>query len=421
VPGVSLVPTESTVFVADFAAEFSFGQTVFSQLFTAQLGPELATERASLFALTATRVGAEAGITERYRFIHEQPGPLPTGLSLVVPRDQFATIHGSHLGDAHSVYFRTMFPFLDPSGPSSLFFPAEEPAVARYIEHLSGATRWSVDLSQIERVPSVQGGLARVGRSFTVREYLPGQRYVERWNRAPFGPAFAQDPFNGFGFPFSPATRLGDSVTLLPSLYADQGEPARFAWAEGFGSRHTLFCDGQKLAEFFTWLPVFPHGPVPPDAVTCRFEREETRGLDISDGTTIFDLSTFVSAAWTFPSKHVDGDTPEILALPTPRFQPELDDDNRATSPVIVLPVAIERPVGAATPRIEQVTVDVSFDDGATWSSVPGALLGERWFGIVVHPAGATYASLRSTVRDVAGNAGEVTIIHAYRLGRSSN
>ena len=158
---------------------------------------------------------------------------------------------------------------------------------------------------------------------------------------------------------------------------------------------------------------------VPSDAATYRYEQDETRGPNPLGGPDIFDLSTHVSAAWTFRSSHVAGDTPAILPLPTLRFQPELDDDNRATSRMIVLPVAIERPVGAATPRIERVTVDVSFDDGATWTSVPGALFGDRWFGLVVHPAGAAYASLRGTARDVAGNASEATIIHAYRLAAS--
>jgi len=54
-----------------------------------------------------------------------------------------------------------------------------------------------------------------------------------------------------------------------------------------------------------------------------------------------------------------------------------------------------------------------------TKDSVPGALVGDRWFGIVRHrrsPVGAAYASLRGTARDIEGNASEVTIIHAYRL-----
>lgn len=47
---------------------------------------------------------------------------------------------------------------------------------------------------------------------------------------------------------------------------------------------------------------------------------------------------------------------------------------------------------------------------------VPGVLLGDRWFGLVLHAPGAGYASLRGAVRDVSGNASEVTIIHANRV-----
>ena len=47
---------------------------------------------------------------------------------------------------------------------------------------------------------------------------------------------------------------------------------------------------------------------------------------------------------------------------------------------------------------------------------MPGALLGDRWLGLVIHAPGTGYASLRGAVRDVSGNASEVTIIHAYRL-----
>jgi hypothetical protein len=155
---------------------------------------------------------------------------------------------------------------------------------------------------------------------------------------------------------------------------------------------------------------------VPSDAATYRYEQEETRGPSPFGGPDIFDLSTSVRAAWTFRSGHVDGMIPAILPLPTPRFVPELDDDNRATGRIMALPVVIERPAGAAAPRITRASFDISFDDGATWSSVPGALLGDRWFGVVVHPRGAAYASLRGAVRDADGNASEVTIIHAYRI-----
>jgi len=344
---------------------------------------------------------------------------MPTGWTERVPRDQFATIHASHRGDGRTVITRYMLPVHDIGGFNGLFNGVTEPGIVQYTDHVFGNTRWQPRLIQDEPLPDLPTLGLRVGEIVsTVRDYRPGRHYVERWNHAPFGPALAQLGDTG---EISPASRRGDTLTISPTLYADQALPARFAWAAGPSSRSTLFRNGERLAASSDFFPPFAPVQVPAEVATYRYEQEEVRGPSPLGGPDIFDLSTFVRAAWTFRSGHVAGEAPAILPLPTLRFQPELDDDNRATSPVIVLPVAIERPVRAATPRIERVTVEVSFDDGATWTSVPGALRGDRWFGIVVHPAGAAYASLRGTVRDVAGNAGEVTILHAYRLRRSSN
>ena len=75
----------------------------------------------------------------------------------------------------------------------------------------------------------------------------------------------------------------------------------------------------------------------------------------------------------------------------------------------------VERTEGA---QIKSVTVEMSLDDGATWSPAPGFLVGTHWFGLVVHgnAPGATHVSLRGKARDQAGNRVEQTIIRAYRL-----
>ena len=46
-------------------------------------------------------------------------------------------------------------------------------------------------------------------------------------------------------------------------------------------------------------------------------------------------------------------------------------------------------------------------------SLVPGVALVDSWLGVVVHPAGTAFVSLRSTVRDVAGNQAEQSVIRA--------
>jgi hypothetical protein len=142
---------------------------------------------------------------------------------------------------------------------------------------------------------------------------------------------------------------------------------------------------------------------------TFRFEAEATRLAAISV------LSPRVTAAWTFTSEHTDGR--QVLALPTLRFAPMLDDDNRAPRQLpLILPVTVERLAGAPTPRLVGVTIEASFDDGATWSRVPGALSGTHFRGIVVNPPGALFVSLRGSASDVAGNRVEQTILRAYQL-----
>jgi len=425
VPGVSLAFGNVQVAAWDMPNGIGVRHIGAPQLFTAQLGPELDdTEFRSWIGVTA----ADPSAPDRYAFVHEERGHMATGWHETLSPGQFATVDIRHIGDAHSVFQRILTPRPADAfafGSAADFDFVADPAVARRIYHLFGpAVRWASTLDQLETVPGGDSSRLVFASSATVRDYQPGQRYVERWNHAPFGPALAEHTGR------SAASRLGDLLTISPSMFSDRASPPRSGAAFARSEQCTLRRNG---APFVAGTPpgmplgtgpldafAFCLTEVPPDAATYRYEQEATRGPNPLGGPDIFDLSTHVSAAWTFRSAHVTGQTPAILPLPTLRFQPELDDDNRATSRVIVLPVAIERPVGAATPRIERVTVDVSFDDGTTWTAVPGALRGDRWFGIVVHPAGAAYASLRGTVRDVAGNAGEVTIIHAYRLAAAT-
>jgi len=149
---------------------------------------------------------------------------------------------------------------------------------------------------------------------------------------------------------------------------------------------------------------------VPPGAATYRYEQDLARPADI------FDLSPRVSAAWTFRSQHVGGDAPRSLPLLTMRFTPPVDQHNQTSARVIVLPIAFQRPPGAGTPLVVRASLEVSFDEGARWSRVPVAVIGDRAFAIVVHPSSATSVSLRSSATDLQGNRVEQTIVRAYGL-----
>jgi hypothetical protein len=137
---------------------------------------------------------------------------------------------------------------------------------------------------------------------------------------------------------------------------------------------------------------------VPAAVGSCRTKVEHSRDAEVS---------TKVGGTWTFQAGH----TTEVAHLPLSvvRFLPELDDQDTAHGRVLVLPLKVEQ---QHTPEVRRVTVEVSFDDGATWKRVRA--VGGR--AIVPHPKGATFASLRAGSTDAAGNTGEVAVVRAYKI-----
>jgi subtilisin family serine protease len=427
VPGVALTFGEMSAMSWDVPALFAVSDT-WSELLTAHFGPELAGDEYHAWVqVTAVPTGSGiieppagdpffAGFPDRYGLAHQERGRFITGWQARIPRGQLATIDSVSIGKSPSVYRKYVDSMvLDaPPGPSlSLSIEDYAPGVHR-TEHLFGAgIQWLGDSRRAEPWPGHPGIFFAVEDHTAARIYQPGNHYVERYNLGPYGPALADLA----GTPA--ANRQGDVLTIAPSMFADRVFAARFSWSAPFHQRSTLFRDGAMLVdhgddfhEFF-----FPPVTVPPDAASYRFEADYERGPNLLDGSPLFDLSTHVTASWTFRSQHEPGTAARILPLPTLRFVPELDDDNRASGSTIALPAIIARPLGSPTPRITRVNVDVSFDDGVSWTPVSGILLGEHWLGTVQHPPGAAFASLRGTVEDVDGRRSDLTIIHAYRVG----
>lgn len=148
---------------------------------------------------------------------------------------------------------------------------------------------------------------------------------------------------------------------------------------------------------------------MPAEAADYRLEVADTR----SDG----DLTTRLSAAWTFRSGHVDGDQPVRLPLSAVRFTPVLDANNAAPAGCLFeIPVSVQGQPGVPASKIGELTVEVSFDDGAIWSGAQLRSGSTGWTAVVRHPSGGGFVSLRGTAGDAAGNRVTQTIIRAYRL-----
>jgi hypothetical protein len=399
----------------DFARGHGTGTFTFGRsLPGAHLGPEAPPDELAGFAVTTqTNADPFGSPTLVYNLAHAERGHLPTGWRETVAPGQLATVDARHAGRDDAIYSKGSLPlYVDPEqGLIAVGFSVTSDYAGpfqRTERFFAPGFIWEDDLFDARLSPD-QPFPTTVAVEFAFKDHGPGERATEQWNQATLGPAFAPVPaFDGTAFSVgSSASRSGDQLFILPSMIADNATPAR--------NSDTLF-DSQRVALFRNGTLVeerqFAGDPfdVPPGAATYRYEQDLARSADI------FDLAPQVSAAWTFRSQHVGGDAPRSLPLLTMRFTPPVDQHNQTSARVIVLPIAFQRPPGAGTPLVVRASLEVSFDEGARWSRVPLAVIGDRAFAIVVHPSAATSVSLRGRATDLQGNRVEQTIVRAYGL-----
>jgi hypothetical protein len=136
-----------------------------------------------------------------------------------------------------------------------------------------------------------------------------------------------------------------------------------------------------------------------------RVETEAKRGMA--------EVSTRVSAVWTFAR---NDDEPAELPIQVVRFEAKLSDDNSAPGGrAFPMPVHVQRNPGAPAAPAKALTVEASFDDGATWRKLPVVSAGDQRLALVPNPAGG-YVSLRAKAVDSLGGTVEQTVIRAYRI-----
>jgi hypothetical protein len=382
----------------------------------AQIGPDAAPDEvigAAFATMTDTDIDTAPSLV--YNLAHAELGRLPTGWSERVRPDQLATVTARHAGQDDAFYHKDAFPFLPdpvqgllPFGGALVTFyngPFE-----RTEKFFSPGFIWEIATFDNRLLPEEPDFPTIVAEEVQLRDYRPGTRITEQWNQATLGPAFPEIlGFAGNNFALvSSASRTGDELFIFPSIVASSSTPARDTNTTFDHERIALFRNGTLIEERLDDQPFDPF-VVPPEPASYRYEQE-------IDRSSLFTLSPRITAAWTFRSQHVPGDQPRSLSLPTMRFKPPVDQHNRTAAPVIVLPIAFDRPPGAATPAIRRATVEVSFDDGAHWAPIPVVTLPDRAIAVVIHPARARFVSLRGSAVDALGNKVEQTILRAYAL-----
>ena len=118
---------------------------------------------------------------------------------------------------------------------------------------------------------------------------------------------------------------------------------------------------------------------------------------------------TQVAGTWTFTGDRSTGVQQHPVSAV--RFTPALDDNGSVRKGLFALPVSVENQPGT-TSRQRLRSVQVSYDQGATWQTAP--VIGG--YALLCQPANAKSVSLRATAADRAGNSVDQTIIDAYSL-----
>jgi len=233
-----------------------------------------------------------------------------------------------------------------------------------------------------------------------LRTFKAGRDYHERRNVAVYGPGFTDPPFLD-----GTMIRRGNTVHLRPTLVNDANN-----WTGGPPElKHPTIALDRNGVRLVERKASFVDVEVPAAAGTYRLHADLSRG-------TPYALSTRVTCEWTFRSGTAPSDRWTPLPLSTVRFRPPLNQDNAgpAGRPFLV-PYEVQRQPGSAAARARKLTVEVSFDDGATWR--PAQTIGYAQHGLVLvhHPLAPGFVSLRATSEDTTGNTVAETIIRAYR------
>jgi len=235
------------------------------------------------------------------------------------------------------------------------------------------------------------------GETAQPRSFTAGARYVEHWNAAAIGPI-------AHPFYYRPQQRLFLGVNHFSP--ATEDHTAFPGWL-GTTATTTLRRDGEVVGT--SDEPDGGSFEVPTDRARLEVTTEATREVDWSR------LATRVSATWTFDAGPLDSDFNQVTTLGL-HVGGSFDLLDRAPAgETFQLDVSATRADPDAA--ISEITLDVSFDDGATWHPLTLHSSGtDRWQAEVSHPADAEFVSLRASARDTSGNRVEQTVIRAYGL-----
>lgn len=238
--------------------------------------------------------------------------------------------------------------------------------------------------------------------------YARGTATTVDWFRPVTRPAFSQT------FPVRPS-RYRDFMTVNIQAWTPSGPLVEHGGNLGWGETPTnlKLYQGETLLHENPWASDLQWVEVPAGTLPYRLVLEASRPADP------WRLSTRTHTEWGFVSSSNEADN--FVTFPLLQLDYDVETDLRGDARKGKHGIGLTAHVQAGAPdagRVTEVTLEVSYDDGATWQPVDLTAGGDGWWRTDVKPpTRAQYVSLRASASTDAGWSIKQEIIRAYGLG----
>lgn len=379
--------------------------------------PTLRLDRAEGKALKATRgrvgVQGETASPYLYDLVLKQHGGIPKNLTRVVKDRDLATqirrVHGQPTVD--STFSEAAYQYQpDDTFAVTTMFPFDGGARQRTEYRLvDPETRWTyatvTPQSRYNHLFPQPPELAMVLGDPDLVAYESRQQISKSVGTAPVTSAPSA---------YQAIERSGDQmqVSIEGFVDADGNHGTSYTTDSGMQTLLRIEADGEVIGEtenLPSGVAVLPPGD---SHVAVSFTADNPQQWA--------ELSTRTATTWKFRSETTTPGQTVVQPVILADYDVDLDLRNRMSAhpkKSAQFGVRLHHAAGAAEATIDKVTLDASYDDGATWRRAAisnGA--GDRWQ--VTLPKGSGHLSLRLRAADDAGSSLDQTIIRAWYIGR---
>ncbi|WP_308258324.1 S8 family serine peptidase [Saccharothrix obliqua] len=358
----------------------------------AQVGAPLPADQVTTSFASHAEATPVDGTPVSYRASYDVPGNVPTGFERAPAAKELAKINHRVVRGADGRTYRYGGIPVSKSGGGGATLLLHTGPTGEAVDHvLTKDVGWRWVVLQYNAADQPEGSQASGELT-----YRAGSEHRQRYFQPVLGPGLS--PTAGALH----LVRFGDEIGFGVPLWNDHDGNSGGYNTES--ARTTLYRDGVKVGEF----PSPANGVFRVDPGAARF-KIETDAVPVAGSTS---LSTRIGGSWTFRSDTAPGEEIKPLPLTVVQFRPELDEaGNAPANRVLRVPLDVRQQQGADSGRVRDLTVEVSFDDGKTWTKA--AVHGKT---ALVRNGAAGFASLRVKGSDGKGNAFEQTVIRAYRV-----